>query len=281
MEKKLMNFNQSPYDLWTNLKTAEPVPYKEFEGLYEFCKATSLYNFDKSKSVEYVPPLVVPICQFSGDWIDEVREMTEHTFPATFDYRAETRRDNNNTMEYNDFKKWGYNVDGGDGEGAYTILNRTRHAKLTPTLQKMADIFKFGHPAYTENTASQRGVDSPNIKFDVQKPGQMFYWHLDNFGGILKQQRDDYNKFAECDYDQRKLMRVIIFLEDQQDGQVWKQGDEFLTWKKGDCITWPWRDIPHGTANFSHCSRPTLNVTGRVTDNTLEFLKTCPKIIEL
>lgn len=277
-----MNFDKNSYELWNNLRTAEPVSYKGFDSLFEFCKSTSLYNFDKSMPSDYEPPLIVPICQFRGDWIEEVLEMTEQTFPATFDYRAESRRDNNNTMEYNDFKRWGYNVDGNDSEGAYTILNRTRHAKLTPILQKMADIFKFSHPAHTGGAAAaQHGGAGPNIKFDVQKPGQMFYWHLDNFGGILKQQRDDYNKFAECDYDQRKLMRVIIFLEDQQEGQVWKQGEEFLTWKKGDCITWPWRDIPHGTANFSHGNRPTLNVTGRVTDETLEFLKTCPKIIEV
>jgi len=99
-----MNFDKNSYELWNNLKTADPVSYKGYDSLYEFCKATSLYNFDKSKPVEYEPPLVVPICQFSGDWIDEVREMTEQTFPATFDYRAETRRDNNNSMEYNDFK---------------------------------------------------------------------------------------------------------------------------------------------------------------------------------
>ena len=44
-----------------------------------------------------------------------------------------------------------------------------------------------------------------------------------------------------------------------------------------DCFTWPWRDIPHGTANFGHEPRPTLNITGAVTDRTLEVLKNFPK----
>jgi hypothetical protein len=272
MEENIMDFDKSPYELWLSLKTAEPVSYEKFDGLYEFCKATSRYHFDPTiDDTTSEIPVVVPICRFSGNWADEVTAMTEQTFPATFDYRAETRQDNNNSMEYNDFKRWGYNV---EGENSYAVLNRTRHAELPPLLQQMADMFGFEHPALPSGSR-------PNIKFDVQKPGQMFYWHLDNFGGILKKQRDDYRRFAECDYDQRKLMRVIVFLDDQQDGQVWKQGNEYLTWKKGDCITWPWRDIPHGTANFSHFDRPTLNITGRVTDETYNFLKTCPKTINL
>lgn len=260
-----MNFDKSPYDLWSNLKTATPLTNEGFDSLYEFCKATSLYNSDSP------PPDLIPICNFSGDWDAEVKAMTEQTAPATFDYRAETRWDNNNNMEFNDFKRWGYNV---EGDNPYTVLNRTRNATLTPILDKIEKIFKFGNPARLEG-------GEPNTKFDVQLPGQMFYWHLDNFGGILKKQRDDYKKLAACDHDQRLIMRVIVFLDDQHPGQVWQQGNSYLTWKRGDCMTWPWRDIPHGTANFSHHPRPTLNVTGTVTEETYEFLKTCPRTIQL
>lgn len=257
------------YDQWTSLKTAPPVARDGYDSLYEFCKATSLYNWDNPNPND--PPFYIPVCQFAGDWDTEVKNMIAETAPATFDYRSETRWDNNNNMEYNDFKTWGYNV---DGENPYTVLNRSRGALLPPMLHKMAEMFGFEHPG-------RLAGGKPNIKFDVQMPGQQFYWHLDNFGGILKEQRADYAKFAECDHDQRKIMRVIIFLEDQQPGQVWLQGTQYMTWKKGDCITWPWRDIPHGTANFSHGPRPTLNLTGRVTEKTLEFLKSCPTVINL
>lgn len=267
-----INYSKSPFDLWTNLQTAKPVNVQGFNGLYDFCKATSLYHFDNSIDDRYsTPPVIVPLCRFEGNWDEEVKIMTSATEPATFDYRAETRLDNNNSMEYNDFKTWGYNV---DTENPYVVLNRTRHAALTPLLQKISDIFQFEHPGRLSG-------GKPNIKFDVQKPGQMFYWHLDNFGGILKEQRQDYKTFAPCDSDQRLIMRVIVFLEDQKPGQVWQQGNCYLKWKRGDCITWPWRDIPHGTANFSHCDRPTLNVTGRVTDKTLEFLKEHNRTITL
>ena len=109
----------------------------------------------------------------------------------------------------------------------------------------------------------------------------MFYYHLDNFGALLKSKRGDYERFADCDYDQRKIIRLIVFLEDQQPGHIWQQGNEYLSWKKGDCFTWPWKDIPHGTANFGHSPRPTLNITGMLTDKSYEALKNFPKSVNV
>ncbi len=186
--------------------------------------------------------------------------------PATFGFRAKPRLERANDLEYNDFKRWGYDVDGDNGS-PYVILNRYRKQSTIPKVF-MDIIEKFGFNYPTGN-----GAPMPNFKFDCQMPGQLFYLHIDNFAGLLKKQRDNYNKPASCDYDQRKLMRIIIFLDDHKVGQVWRQGNEYIEWKKGDCITWPWRDIPHGTANFSHYPRPTLNITGEVTTKTLEFLK--------
>jgi hypothetical protein len=269
----MIEYNTSPYDQWVSLKTKDPVTYHGFDGLYDFCKATSLYDFNKKVGDPVGDiPNYIPICRFYGEWENDVKQMMAQTEPATFDFRSNPRFDNNNNLEYNDFKKWGYKVDGEDD--SYAVLNRIRHADLPESMIKIAELFGFDHPAGKKSK-------KPNIKFDVQLPGQMFYWHLDNFGGILKEQRDDYNTFAACDHDQRLIMRVIVFLDDQKEGQVWKQGNEYIHWKKGDCITWPWRDIPHGTCNFGHDPRPTLNITGAVTEETYKFLKSCPRIISI
>lgn len=270
-----MNFNNNPYEQWTNLKTADPVDYKDYDGLFNFCKATSNYHFDETiddTDPTANPPVIIPICNFQGNWDNEINQMSAIAEPATFDYRSDVRQDNNNNLEYQDFKKWGYKVDAED-ENPYVLLDRVRHTDMPVIFQKIVDVFKMTHP-------NGRRPDA-NVKFDVQRPGQLFYWHLDNFGGLLKNLRKDYTEFAPCDYDQRKLMRLIVMLEDQKIGQTWRQGNTYITWKKGDCFTWPWRDIPHGTANFSHYDRPTLNITGTVTPGTLEFLKTCPRVINL
>lgn len=260
-----MLFNNNPHQQWLNLQTASPTNYKDYNSLFDFCKSTSRYHFDRTvDDTTSDPPIYIPICRFIGNWDDEVKELTSKAEPATFDFRAEVRADNNNNLEYNDFKKWGYNVDA--TENSYAVLNRVRQSKMPDIFKKMNDVLGLD----TMQAAPRPGA---NLKFDVQMPGQMFYWHLDNFGGMLKNARQDYKTFADCDLDQRKVMRVIVFLEDQQEGQVWKQGNEFITWKKGDCMTWPWRDIPHGTANFGHVARPTLNITGTVTEKTWQFLQ--------
>ena len=103
------------------------------------------------------------------------------------------------------YKTVGYDID--SDENSYAVLNRYMQRDFPRVYKKMAKLFCFECPKGNEN-------GKPNIKFDVQIPGQMFYWHLDNFGGLLQEQRDDYNKFAACDYDQRLIMRVIVFLDD-------------------------------------------------------------------
>jgi len=273
MQNLPITYDNDPYEQWYNLKTKEPILKGDHDSLFEFCKKTSNYHFDESVDDRYSnPPVIIPLCRFKGDWIDEVRKLSKQATPASFDFRAETRADNNNDMEFNDFKRWGYDV-GEDGKGSYHVLSRIRHTRLPDKLQKMADTLGVVGPNNPDNLA--------NIKFDTQRPGQSFYWHIDNFGGIFKRMRRDYTRTADIDHDQRKVMRLIIFLDDQKIGQVWRQGNCYIEWKKGDCFTWPWRDIPHGTANFSHYDRPVINITGRVTEQTYEFLKSGNREVEV
>jgi len=56
--------------------------------------------------------------------------------------------------------------------------------------------------------------------------------------------------------------RYIVFLEDQELGQVFQVGEEFVTWKAGDIIGFPWY-MPHCTANCSgKPDRYLLSITG-------------------
>lgn len=262
-----MKFDNNFYEEYMNIKTKPPVKKEGFDSLYEYCRATSHYHFDNNikddRATTCENPLYIPLCNFTGDWSSEIAEMTGLAKPFTFDLRGQPRLQNNNNMERNDFDKWGYVT---DGDQPYIVLNRAK-TDVVGKLEKIADLFHLTYPQV--------------IRYDVQLPGQMFYYHIDNFGAILKSKRGDYERFADCDYDQRKMIRLIIFLEDQQPGHVWQQGNEYLTWKKGDCFTWPWKDIPHGTANFGHSPRPTLNITGMLTDKSYEVLKNFPKSVNV
>jgi hypothetical protein len=191
----------------------------------------------------YNPPNYVPLCRFQGRWSDEVEFLKSNAIE--------------NNPKTASRKTYG-GRHGGSRKDATGIL-----------------------PERFKNIADMFCLENKVVFFDLQVPGMTYRWHLDDFGGHLKEKREASQGVSEEDLDQRKIMRIIIFLKDQDEGQVWKQGNEFLTWKRGDCFTWPWKDIPHGTANFSHSARPTLNITGFVTDQTLEFLKECPKTISV
>lgn len=252
-----IEYSRNPATMWKKLKTIEPTDRKNFKSLYKWAKSTSRYHFtDKEdlSSLDTDCPAVIPITRFDISDLPSI-EMTQ---PATFAKRASTRKNNNNEMEEHDFRTWGYDIDGG-----YTILNRKSKPELPTSLQQQID---------------KLGFKDPHVRFDVQMPGQCFYWHIDAFGGILGKaskgefSRGDFEKHSAADIDQRKIMRIVIFLEDQKLGHHWQQGNLYLRFQKGDVIAWPWRDVPHGTANYGHVPRPTVNVTGIVTDKTYEFL---------
>ncbi len=262
MQTYKIEYSRSPYDMWNSLKTLPPVDKEGHDSLFEFSKKTSRYHFDENANdlelLDTDTPPVIPVCRFDGNWDEAVAELCSNTQPATFGFRATKRKNLNNEWEENDFRKWGYDIDGG-----YTIANRMFKPQFekgwNEALQHILDCFGFEKPG--------------QVKFDVQMPGQCFYWHLDAFGGVLQSKRGDFDNAAETDLDQRQVMRTMIFLDDQRLGQVWQQGNLFINWQRGDCITWPWRDIPHGTCNYGHSPRPVLNITGTLTKKSWEFLQ--------
>ena len=257
MQEYRVEYSRNPGNVWESLKTLPPVSKENYNSLYEFSKATSRYHFNETvsdlESLDSDCPAVIPVKHFDANWNQAVSELIVQAKPADFGFRKTTRLSGNNVLEENDFRRWGYDIDGG-----YTIANRILNPNLQEPLQYILDCFGFEKP----------GI----VKFDVQMPGQCFYWHLDAFGGVLKNERGDFEKSSTSDLDQREVMRTIIFLDDQRLGQVWQQGNLSLRWSRGDCITWPWRDIPHGTCNYGHTPRPVLNITGKLTDKTWDFL---------
>lgn len=251
-----IEYSRSPKEMWQELETIAPTNKDTYKSLYHWSKSTSRYHFTDAQDLSSLDtncPVVIPITRFD---ITQVPDVTV-TEPATFSKRAAKRQSANNDMEQHDFTTWGYDLDN------YVILNRKNKPKLPQELQQHIDKF---------------GFKDPHVKYDVQMPGQCFYWHIDAFGGILGNEnkkelsRGNFEKFSDADFDQRKIMRLVIFLEDQQTGHQWQQGNLLLRYQKGDCITWPWKDIPHGTANYGHTPRPTINVTGIVTEKTYEYL---------
>ena len=84
------------------------------------------------------------------------------------------------------------------------------------------------------------------------------------------------NSFTEIEADKNPdlMRRFVIMLDDWKHGQVFALGNSnWHQWKRGECITWEWRDIPHATCNMGWDNRPMLQVTGWTTDKTLQLVK--------
>lgn len=272
-----MDFNNDFYQEFMSIKTKPPVSSEGFDSQWEFLKATSYYHYDPQIEDQRLGtcenPLYIPLANFQGDWSRELEMISSMAQPWTpqvgkkqgipvgepnlDDYHLKR-----NYFEDNDLWRWGYTKEDRD----YTALSRVR--ATVGSLAKIVDMFHFSEVW---------------AKCDIQLPGQMFYYHTDNFGIAFDgpTARGNYERPADCDWDQRKWLRLIMFLTDQDHGHVWQQGNINLRWKKGDCFSYPWRDIPHGTANFGHRPRATLNITGAVSDRTLEVLKNFPKTVNV
>lgn len=103
----------------------------------------------------------------------------------------------------------------------------------------------------------------------LQYPGQTFPYHIDEIPGIKK---NDPNHWL--DQKPEAVARFEVQLLDWEPGHIWSYGNTYWKqWKSGEIGFHEWRHIPHGTANISRSVRATLQVTGFVTESTLEIIR--------
>ena len=268
-----MDFSNNFYEEFMSIQTRPPVSGVHYDSQWEFAKATSYYHFDHTiedtRIGSCVNPLYIPLANFKADWEEDIKKISAIADPMTpyVQNIASAKISENftrrNQFERNDMERWGYIK---KGRPPYVAVNRGKGANFG-MFKKVIELFHFLEPV--------------NVRCDIQHPGQAFYYHIDNFGEYLHHQRSDYSKICEADIDQRKVARFVIFLTDWEPGHVWMQGNKVLKWNRGDCFTYPWRDIPHGTANFGHSSRIAFNITGILTEKTHQALESFPKFVDL
>ena len=99
------------------------------------------------------------------------------------------------------------------------------------------------------------GLDTTKVSIFLQtlRPGGMAPWHLDGKKHI------EYGVSPEQEH---LCERHIIFLEDQHPGQMWQINDDYISWKKGDILTWQQSSAPHGTANVGYHDRHIIMISG-------------------
>ena len=213
------------------------------DSRWEFTKSQSQWHFDEfepgERDFQYVGT-------FQGDWSNEIDECLGRVKPNTWANRNIGQKSEIYTasQEQNDLIKAGADPDS-------QIFSRA-NAKDIPIFQRIANYF---------------GMNETAIKFHNQTTGQMLHWHIDNFAG----RKERGNSFTEIEADKNPhlMRRFAIMLDDWKHGQVFALGNTYFhQWKKGECITWEWRDIPHATCNMGWNDRPMLQVTGWTTETT-------------
>lgn len=207
---------------------------------WEESKAKSKYHFDNFKNDPEFDK-VTKMGRIVSDWSNEVAEIVKNAKPATWEtrgYKGEgvlpPREDLE--AEHYDLEKTGYGKD-----FQITHLNWTIPEKL----KKVSDLF---------------GLDDCMERIHVQMPGEVWNLHIDKL-----------SKWAP--EEPWKVMRVMIALNDWEQGHFWSYGNYVHSqWRAGDVTTFDWQNLPHCTANAGHNPRVTFQLTGVITPKTLEFI---------
>ena len=215
---------------------------------WDFTKSQSKWHFNPDvKSVDYKE-----VCTFKSDWQDAVNECLGRVETSTWASRNKfdgTDRIYSANQEEYDLERAGAKPD-------MEIFERTK-AQDIEVFKKVANYFV---------------MDETTIKFHNQTTGQMLNWHIDNFAG----RKERGNSFVEIEADKNPevMRRFVIMLDDWKHGQVFQLGNtNWHQWKKGQCITWEWRDIPHATCNMGWEDRPMLQITGLTSDFTRNLVQ--------
>ena len=110
-------------------------------------------------------------------------------------------------------------------------------------------------------------------RFNDLYPNDQLMWHIDKYKGkarLDKSTLDDPNfKYKPSD-----RIRFLIMLEDWEPGQILQFGNKIYTqWRAGMVMCWEWSTLPHCVWNGSWKQRPALQITGSMTDKTIEIIK--------
>jgi hypothetical protein len=228
------------------------------------CKSFS--NYDETRfGPDPIDSVIDRLGIFEGlDFSDDIKYAEEHNFGPT------TLIDRTGTPEYRDPKSAHYPISmvndadkiGIDLDKFPMFDSAEIDSSSVSNCRKISNF--IGVDYSNANSGAQRdyGYDS----FHIQRPGNVLMYHHDLYYAVIR------DADAELSWKPEKLRRFVVFLEDWQPGHIWIVGNTtYSHWRKGECITWSWVDMPHGTANLSANSRYSIHLTGYMTEASWLF----------
>lgn len=207
---------------------------------WDHTRTTSNYHFDPTKT-DYAWTVMQHLGRLPVTWDHDLADIIEHSRPATWETRGYKAQDGN--IPSADLAAEEYDLEraGIDPKLVITNLNWT----IPVSLKQISQAF---------------GLENCMERIHVQWPGQVWNLHIDKL-----------QKW--CPEDPSQVGRYFVQLTDWQPGQFWEYGNyHWNQWRAGDVSTFDWPNIPHSTANAGYHPRVTLQLTGIITAQTLEFL---------
>lgn len=197
--------------------------------------AKSTYHFDWQRS-ELAGYDYKWVSNFSGDWSTELEEIKTLAKPRTWATRGKEYHPDHPDLkaEENDLVQADMRTD--------TVIFR-KHFDFNGVWQTMIDAL---------------GMENTKQAFHIQYPGEMLNLHID--------------KQYEMNSDHTQVARFFIFLEDWKPGHFFQMGTSFMQWRKGDVVWFDWPNIPHASANAGWEPRCLIQITGTVTEKTIDLL---------
>lgn len=238
---------------------------------WEKIKKTSTWHFNDKPDLS--EKTFFPLCKFVGNWQEGIIKATEDSIEQIFS------KDNIDFSKLTD-----------DNEAAHVILDTLKAmgkdhiSTLWET--EIYRVNKFGddgkilsetkvdYPEYKPfyQMLEKIGMYEPHkVRVTIQRLGQTSPMHTDGYyfnNDYLVKDENLAKRYTQIAGENHlKLSRVFISLTPYTLGQIWQFGHSFWTcYDAGECITFDWRDMPHGTSNFGFAPRVNLQATGFVNE---------------
>jgi hypothetical protein len=229
---------------------------------WEHNKLRSTWHFDPKADPQ--EETFITMCKFKGDWkagIDKALKDAKEQTIGNYRPRNQSKQDHDlHEGELLDILQ-ASNKQDVSCMYHHHLMSRT-HKDTSPEYEiffKMLDAV---------------GLDIHQMRVHIQLLGQVTPFHIDQ---QMRYARPEWRQLwlnAGADKNPLKLRRLLISLNPWDYGHVWQFGNTcYQGYDAGECITYDWCNMPHGTANFGYTPRITLQATGFITEKTEWLMK--------
>jgi hypothetical protein len=249
--------------------------HAEMDNIYKVDNVPSRWEHNKTRSTWHFDPFADPReqtfiipCRFVGNFKPAIDYALEHAREYTIgNYRARNLSKQDQDLHDGEI----IDIVRASGKQDVSCMYHDRVAKKQVNEDGTYTIQENRIPEYEVlfNMIKALDVDVHQSRLHIQRLGQVTPFHIDQ---QMRYARSGWRKIwtdAGADKNPLKLRRFLIMLQDWDYGHVWQFGNTYYQgYRAGECVTYDWCNMPHGTANFGYAPRITFQITGFVSDKT-------------